>query len=360
MNNNSNYQDKNNQEMYMKCNDTIEPILDPANASDVLTYKDKELYDYAVEYYDKQLNSFWVPGEIDWTGDISTLNLLKPNELKLIQNILMFFAFADNVVSNNLAENFVKDIQILPIKQALLVQAAMETVHSRTYADALDVFVPNQDQRDAMLRDITSNKGLNTKKELMARYSEPTSSPPVNFAERLLVFACVEGIWFSSSFCVIFWLKKRGLMPGLTFSNELISRDEGMHCTFALTLYKKLKNRCSLETERSIFTRIVDAEVKFMAEAIPTELLGLSKQDVKQYVHYVADTIWNILQEGSVNLLYKQENPFEWMELISLQGKTNFFERRVSEYRKCAAVDENRSANTKTIDDDNFITDADF
>jgi len=240
---------------------------------------------------------------------------------------LAFFAASDGIVNENLAENFVKEVQYAEAKSFYGFQIAMENVHSETYSLLIDTYIKDEKEKDHLFNAIDTVPSVKKKADWALKWIESES-----FAERLIAFAAVEGIFFSGSFCSIFWLKKRGLMPGLAFSNELISRDEGLHCEFACLLHNKhIVNKVSQERITQIITEAVEIEKEFVTDSLPVSLIGMNAKLMQQYIEFVAD-YW--LSELGCQKVYNTENPFDFMDMLSLQNKSNFFEKRVSEYQK--------------------------
>jgi ribonucleoside-diphosphate reductase subunit M2 len=275
--------------------------------------------------------SFWTAEEVDLSSDIRDWERLTPGEKHFIKHVLAFFAASDGIVLENLAGRFMTEVQLPEARAFYGFQIAIENIHSEMYSLLLDTYIQDQAEKALLFRAIGTVPAVTRKAEWALKWIG--SDRP--FAERLLAFAAVEGIFFSGSFCAIFWLKKRGLMPGLTFSNELISRDEGLHCDFACLLYGLLKSRPDDETARSIIREATEIEREFVTEALPVSLIGINAALMNQYIGFVAD---HLLVELGMRKEYNVENPFEWMELISLQGKTNFFEKRVAEYQKAGVL----------------------
>jgi ribonucleotide reductase beta subunit family protein with ferritin-like domain len=276
--------------------------------------------------------SFWTADEIDLSMDLDDWqNKLNDNERHFISMILAFFAGADGIVVENLAERFCRDVTLPEARCFYTFQMAMESVHQETYCLLIDSYVSDAKDRDLLFSAHMSVPSVKTKAKWAQRYIGSTAS----FAERLVAFAAVEGIFFSGAFCAIFWLKKRGLMPGLTFSNELISRDEGLHCSFACHLYSKLERKLSEEDIHRIIGEAVGVEKGFICDALPVSLIGMNASLMSQYIEFVADRLLNDL---GYRALYGSKNPFDWMDMISLEGKTNFFEKRVAEYQKSGVM----------------------
>ena len=279
------------------------------------------------QWYKKSEASFWTAEEIDLSQDMKDWNNLTDGERHFISHVLAFFAASDGIVNENLAENFVSEVQYTEAKFFYGFQIAMENIHSETYSLLIDTYVKDNKEKDHLFRAIETMECVKKKADWALRWIDEGS-----FAERLVAFAAVEGIFFSGSFCSIFWLKKRGLMPGLTFSNELISRDEGMHCDFACHLYNDhLNHKLSTDTVQKIIIDAVEIEKEFVTDALPVSLIGMNSELMCQYIEFVADRLLSELNCGKV---YNSSNPFDFMEMISLQGKTNFFEKRVGEYQK--------------------------
>ena len=279
-------------------------------------------------FYKKSEASFWTAEEIDLGPDLHDWeNKLNDDERYFIKHILAFFAASDGIVNENLAENFVAEVQYTEAKFFYGFQIAMENIHSETYSLLIDSYIKDKKEKDKLFNAIETIDCVKKKADWALRWIENGS-----FAERLVAFAAVEGIFFSGSFCSIFWLKKRGLMPGLSFSNELISRDEGMHCDFACLLYNNhLVNKLPKETVESIIRDAVEIEKEFVTDALPVSLIGMNATLMTQYIEFVAD---RLLVELGNDKIFNSTNPFDFMEMISLQGKTNFFEKRVAEYQK--------------------------
>ena len=300
------------------------------------------------EFYKKAEASFWTAEEIDLSQDLKDWEGLNEGERHFISHVLAFFAASDGIVNENLAENFVAEVQYTEAKFFYGFQIAVENIHSETYSLLIDTYVKDPEEREHLLNAIETVDCVKKKADWALRWIDKGS-----FAERLIAFAAVEGIFFSGSFCSIFWMKKRGLMPGLSFSNELISRDEGLHCDFACLLYNNhLKNKLPVETVTRIITDAVEIEKEFVTDALPVRLIGMNADLMTQYIEFVAD---RLLMELNCPKVYNATNPFDFMEMISLQGKTNFFEKRVGDYQKAGVMssgDENRG--TKFSLDEEF------
>jgi ribonucleoside-diphosphate reductase beta chain len=308
----------------------MEPLFNPSTKTLGETYtlfpispNETDLY----KLYKKAVASFWTVEEIDFNKDKEDWEKLSENEQFFIKQVLAFFAGSDGIVQENLATRFQRDIQSPVARLFYAFQNAMEGVHSETYSLLIDQYVKDPEEQKKYFRAIDEIPCIRKKAQWALKWIDSTES----YATRLVAFACVEGIFFSGSFCAIYWLKKRGLMPGLTFSNELISRDEGLHTEFAVTLYHKLQNKLDKKDIESIVREAVQIEKEFITEALPCSLIGMNARDMAQYIEFVADRL--ALQLG-LPKIYKSTNPFDFMELISLEGKTNFFEKKVSEYSK--------------------------
>ncbi len=287
-------------------------------------------YPQVWQKYKQHEASFWTAEEIDLSGDTKDWNSLSDGERHFISHILAFFAASDGIVNENLAVNFMSEVQLPEARCFYGFQIMMENIHSETYALLIDAYIKDPAEKDRLFHAIDTVPAVKRKAEWALRWINNGS-----FAERLVAFAAVEGIFFSGSFCSIFWLKKRGLMPGLTFSNELISRDEGLHCEFACLLYSMLSNKLSQEAVYSIIGNAVEIEKEFITEALPVKLIGMNADLMKQYIEFVADR-W--LDELGYPKMFLATNPFDFMEMISLQGKTNFFEKRVGDYQKSGVL----------------------
>lgn len=322
---------------------TIEPILAENKDRFVLfPIQHNDIWDF----YKKAEASFWTAEEIDLDADlVDWNNKLTADEQHFIKHVLAFFAASDGIVNENLAENFVAEVQYTEAKFFYGFQIMMENIHSETYSLLIDTYIKDNAEKDMLFNAIETLDCVKKKAHWALNWIENAS-----FAERLVAFAAVEGIFFSGSFCSIFWLKKRGLMPGLSFSNELISRDEGLHCDFACLLYTQhIKNKLPKERVRQIITDAVAIEKEFVCDALPVRLIGMNADLMSQYIEFVAD---RLLMELGCEKEYNATNPFDFMEMISLQGKTNFFEKRVAEYQKAGVMSEKGSSA--------FTTDADF
>ena len=320
-----------------------EPILKENNNRFVLFPIE---HDDIWSYYKKAEASFWTAEEIDLGQDLKDWDTLTGDERHFIKHVLAFFAASDGIVNENLAENFVSEVQYTEAKFFYGFQIAIENIHSETYSLLIDTYVKDVQEKDGLFNALDTMDCVKKKADWALRWIDEG-----NFAERLVAFAAVEGIFFSGSFCSIFWLKKRGLMPGLTFSNELISRDEGLHCDFACLLYNNhLVNKLSNEAIQTIIADAVTIEKEFVTDALPVRLIGMNAELMCQYIEFVAD---RLLMELNCSKIYHASNPFDFMEMISLQGKTNFFEKRVGEYQKAGVLNAEN-------DNDKFSLDQDF
>ncbi len=283
------------------------------------------------DWYKLQQASIWTAEEIDLSQDLKDWENLSADEQYFIKHVLAFFAASDGIVNENICENFVAEVQYTEAKFFYGFQIMMENIHSETYSLLIDTYIKDAKEKDYLFNALEHMPCVKKKADWAMRWIENG-----NFAERVIAFAAVEGIFFSGSFCSIFWLKKRGLMPGLTFSNELISRDEGMHCDFACHLYNHhIEHQLPKDTVRQIITEAVAMEKEFVTEALPVRLIGMNADMMTQYIEFVADRLLESLGCGKV---YNAENPFPWMDMISLQGKTNFFEKRVGDYQKSGVM----------------------
>ena len=298
-------------------------------------------YDDIWQMYKKQIDCFWRAEEIDLTKDLDNWNSLNADERYFISMILAFFAASDGIVLENLASRFMNDVQVSEARAFYGFQIAMENVHSETYSLLIDTYIKDSAEKDRLFHAIDNFPSIMKKAEWALKWINSES-----FAERLIAFAAVEGIFFSGSFCSIFWLKKRGLMPGLAFSNELISRDEGMHCKFATLLYNNhIVNKIGEARIKEIICEAVEIEKEFISESLPVSLIGMNAKMMQQYIEFVAD-FW--LTELGCKKVYNSENPFDFMDMLSLQNKSNFFEKRVSEYQKAS----DKNIDFDSLDDD--------
>jgi ribonucleoside-diphosphate reductase beta chain len=306
-----------------------EPILESNNSRFVLF---PIQHDDIWAFYKKAEASFWTAEEIDLSPDlIDWEHKLNDNERHFVKHILAFFAASDGIVNENLAEHFLSEVQYTEAKFFYGFQIAIENIHSETYSLLIDTYIKDSADKSHLFNAIDTLDCVRKKAEWALRWIDKGS-----FAERLVAFAAVEGIFFSGSFCSIYWLKKRGLMPGLSFSNELISRDEGLHCDFACLLYTKhLVNKLPKEQVKEIIMDAVVIEKEFITDALPVKLIGMNSDLMAQYIEFVADRL--LLELGNEKA-YNVSNPFDFMDMISIQGKTNFFEKRVGEYQKAGVL----------------------
>ncbi len=295
------------------------------------------------EWYKKQEACIWTAEEIDLSEDLNHWNnKLSDDERYFIKHILAFFAASDGIVNENLAENFVNEVQYSEAKFFYGFQIMMENIHSETYSLLIDTYVKDEKEKHVLFTAIENFPAIKKKADWALQWIDSPS-----FAERLIAFAAVEGIFFSGSFCSIFWLKKRGLLPGLTFSNELISRDEGMHCDYAVHLHNHhLINKVPKERITEILVDALDIEREFITESLPVSLIGMNSKLMTQYLEFVTDRLLVELDCGKV---YNATNPFDFMDMISLQGKTNFFEKRVSEYQKAGVLNKDKNEDAQKI-----------
>jgi len=302
-------------------------------------------YEKIWEAYKQQVACFWTAEEIDLTKDLVDWEKLNKNEKHFIKNVLAFFAGSDGIVLENLIERFMNDVKIPEARCAYSFQGMIENIHSETYSLLIDTYIKDKDEKNKLFNAIDTIPCVAKKAKWALKWIGDKES---SFATRLLAFACVEGIFFSGSFCAIYWLKQRGLMPGLTFSNELISRDEGMHCDFACLLYSMIKNRLDEKDVHKIVKEAMEMEKEFIIDSLPCSLIGMNSKKMIQYLEYVADRL--VVKLG-YNKIYKSENPFPFMELISLNSKANFFEKRNGNYR-IANVGNKQEENKITFEDD--------
>jgi len=326
----------------------IEPILqENKNRFVIFPIKHHDIW----EWYKKMEASFWTAEEIDLSQDLHDWNnKLNSDEKYFIKHILAFFAASDGIVNENLAENFVNEVQYAEAKFFYGFQIMMENIHSETYSLLIDTYVKDETEKDELFNALDVFPAIRKKADWALKWIESDS-----FAERLIAFAAVEGIFFSGAFCSIYWLKKRGLMPGLTFSNELISRDEGVHCDFAVHLHNHhLVNKVSKERIKEIIVDALNIEREFITESLPVSLIGMNSGLMTQYLEFVTD---RLLVELGCERVYNTANPFDFMDMISLQGKTNFFEKKVSEYQKSGVLN---SGTNNDSDAQKISFDADF
>ena len=287
------------------------------------------------EMYKKQVDCFWRAEEVDLSKDLTHWESLNDNEKYFISMILAFFAASDGIVLENLGLRFMTDVKISEARAFYGFQIAMENIHSQMYSMLIETYIKNKNEKSKLFNAIENFECIKKKADWAIKWIEDKNS---SFATRLVAFACVEGIFFSGAFCSIYWLKKRGLMPGLTFSNELISRDEALHTEFAILLYSKLNNKLEFELISHIIKEAVEIEKNFIIEALPCKLIGMNANLMSQYIEYIADRL--MVQLG-YSKIFHSSNPFSFMELISIESKTNFFEKRVSEYALADKSDDN-------------------
>ena len=320
------------------------------NSEPLLTPNDKRFVMFPIEHddiwkmYKKQIDCFWRAEEIDLTKDLTDWNRLEKDEQYFISMILAFFAASDGIVLENLALRFMGDVQVSEARAFYGFQIAMENVHSESYSLLIDTYIKDEENKERLFNAIDTFPCIKKKSDWAKKWIADNRS---SFATRLVAFACIEGIFFSGAFCSIFWLKKRGLMPGLTFSNELISRDEALHTEFAILLYSKLQKKINKSRIYEIVREAVEIETEFICDALPCRIIGMNSDLMTQYIQFVADRL--CLQLG-YDKIYGTANPFPFMELISLESKTNFFEKRVADYALA----------TKDKDEDIFEFNADF
>jgi ribonucleoside-diphosphate reductase subunit M2 len=318
-----------------------EPLLtEDANRYVMFPLKDHNIW----QMYKKQVSCFWTAEEIDLSKDIASWKTLNAEEKHFVSMILAFFAASDGIVLENLAERFMSDVQLPEARAFYGFQIAMENIHSETYSLLIDTYIQNKDEKHTLFRAIDNFPCIKKKADWAIKWIHDKRS---TFHTRLVAFACVEGIFFSGAFCAIFWLKKRGLMPGLTFSNELISRDEALHTEFAVLLYSKMQKKIGKQRIYEIIKEAVEIEKEFICHALPCRLIGMNSDLMSKYIEFVAD---RLCVQLNYDKIYNSACPFDFMEMISIEGKTNFFEKRVSEY----ALAE------KKKDDEIFNFDSDF
>ena len=297
------------------------------------------------EMYKRAEANFWTAEELDLNKDLNDWEKLNENEKYFIKNILAFFAASDGIVNENLVERFCQEVKILEAKFFYGFQIAMENIHSETYSLLIDTYIKDITEKTKLLNAVDHIPSIKKKADWALKWI----NDDMPFGIRVIGFAAVEGIFFSGSFCSIFWLKKRGLMPGLCHSNELISRDEGMHTEFAVLMYHNLKNKPEPSLVKKIIQEAVEIEKEFITESLSCELIGMNKKLMTQYIEYVSD---RLLKMFGLDPIYNSQNPFDWMEMISVQGKTNFFEKRVGEYSNKANPKIDATKNTIGFDED--------
>ena len=325
----------------------VEPILqENKNRFVIFPIKHQDIW----EFYKSMEASFWTAEEIDLSQDLNDWNnKLNHDEKYFIKHILAFFAASDGIVNENLAENFVNEVQYAEAKFFYGFQIMMENIHSETYSLLIDTYVKDEAEKADLFNALEVFPAIKKKADWALQWIDSDS-----FAERLIAFAAVEGIFFSGAFCSIYWLKKRGLMPGLTFSNELISRDEGVHCDFAVHLHNNhLINKVPKDRIRTIIVDALTIEREFITESLPVSLIGMNAGLMTQYLEFVTD---RLLVELGCEREYNTPNPFDFMDMISLQGKTNFFEKKVAEYQKAGVM----NSGSGTADAQKISFDADF
>jgi len=293
--------------------------------------------------YKKQVDCFWRAEEVDLSKDINDWNNLNKDEKHFVSTILAFFAASDGIVLENLGLRFMTDVQLAEARAFYGFQIAMENIHSQMYSQLIETYIQDREEKFNLFNALQNFECIKKKGDWAKRWINDNRS---TFATRLIAFACVEGIFFSGAFCSIFWLKKRGLLPGLTFSNELISRDEALHTEFAVLLYSKLNKKINKNRVYELIKEAVVIEKEFITEALPCRLIGMNATLMSQYIEFIAD---RLLVQLGYDKIYNSSNPFDFMELISVESKTNFFEKRVSEY---ALADKTRDENVFDLSDD--------
>uniref|UniRef100_A0A0B7AMG3 ribonucleoside-diphosphate reductase n=1 Tax=Arion vulgaris TaxID=1028688 RepID=A0A0B7AMG3_9EUPU len=298
------------------------------------------------QMYKKAEASFWTAEEVDLSKDLEHWDKLKSEEKHFISHVLAFFAASDGIVNENLVERFSKEVQVTEARCFYGFQIAMENVHSEMYSLLIDTYIKDKTERDFLFNAIETLPCVTKKADWAIKWIGDEHAP---YSERVVAFAAVEGIFFSGSFAAIFWLKKRGIMPGLTFSNELISRDEGLHCDFACLMFKHMINKPSQEKVYHIIRDAVKIEQEFLTDALPCNLIGMNCDLMKKYIEFVAD---RLLVELGFDKIYHSENPFDFMEHISLEGKTNFFEKKVGEYQKMGVMNKTPTSHNFSLDED--------
>ena len=301
----------------------LEPLLtESENRYVMFPIEDQDIWGM----YKKQVECFWRAEEIDLSKDLTSWNKLNENEQYFLKMIIAFFAASDGIVLENIAIRFMSDVQLSEARAFYGFQIAMENIHSEVYSLLIETYIKKKSEKEILFKSLENFPCIKKKADWAIKWINDEKS---DFATRLVAFACVEGIFFSGAFCSIYWLKKRGLMPGLTFSNELISRDEALHTEFAVLLYTKLRNKLTKEKIYEIIKESVKIEQEFICEALPCRLIGMNSKLMSQYIEFVADRL--VVQLG-YEKIYDSQNPFDFMEMISIEGKTNFFEKRVGEY----------------------------
>jgi len=319
---------------------SVEPLLqDDANRYVMFPIQDQEIW----QMYKKQIDCFWRAEEIDLSKDLGDWDSLQKDEKYFISMVLAFFAASDGIVLENLATRFMGEVQLSEARAFYGFQIAMENIHSECYSLLIDSYIKDREEKTNLFQAMDNFPCIKKKADWAIKWIHDKRS---SFATRLIAFACIEGIFFSGAFCSIYWLKKRGLMPGLTFSNELISRDEALHTEFAVLLYSKLNKQVSKSKVIEIIKDAVEIEKEFICDALPCRLIGMNSDLMCQYIEFVADRL--IVQLGH-DKIYNSKNPFDFMEMISIEGKTNFFEKRVAEY---ALADKTKSDDVFDFGDD--------
>ena len=318
-----------------------EPLLtENPNRFVMFPLQDQEIW----QHYKKMEDCFWRTEEIDLSKDLVHWKNLKDDEKHFIKMVLAFFAASDGIVLENLGQRFMNEVQLPEAKAAYGFQLMMENIHSETYSLLIDTYIKDENEKLKLFRAIDNFECIKKKADWAIKWINDKRS---SFATRLIAFACIEGIFFSGSFCAIYWLKKRGIMPGLTFSNELISRDEGMHTDYAVCLFHKLIKKPKKQKVHDLMKEAVEIEKEFICDALPCKLIGMNKELMSQYIEFVADRL--LLQLGYPKL-YNVSCPFDFMEMISLEGKTNFFEKRVGDYSLSSGQKSEANFNTDDID----------
>jgi ribonucleotide reductase beta subunit family protein with ferritin-like domain len=317
-----------------------EPILQPCTNYTLFPINHQDIFDL----YRKAVASFWVAEEIDLSKDLHDWERMSADDRHFISHVLAFFAGSDGIVNENLATNFLNEIGIQEAKSFYSYQIFNESIHSHTYSLLIDTYIKDDTVKDSLFRAIETIPSVRKKADWCMKWIKDTSQP---FSKRLVAFALVEALFFSGSFCAIFWLKKRGLMPGLCFSNELISRDEGLHQDHAALLFSKLLNIPSQDEIYEIFDDAVQHEIEFICEAIPCKLIGMNSDHMSEYIKFVAD---RLLVQLGYSKKYHSGNPFPFMENLSLEGKTNFFEKKVGEYQRMVKMEQRFVSFDETVD----------
>tara|TARA_B110000444_G_scaffold225467_1_gene229340 strand:- start:829 stop:1905 length:1077 start_codon:yes stop_codon:yes gene_type:complete len=315
---------KNKLLLYNTMSNTKELLLEPSNRLTIFPIQHHDMW----EMYKKAVSAFWTPEELDLSKDIDDFNKLNTNEKFFIKNILAFFSSSDTIVNINLGERFINDVEVLEAKFFYAFQMAIENIHSETYSLLIDTYFKDPVEKSEALDAINHMPCIKDKADWCFKWIDNKDAP---FSQRLIAFSLVEGVFFSGAFCSIFWLKERGLMQGLSFSNELISRDEAMHVEFAVLLYSKIENRLPQDTVHEIVKEAVEVEKRFIIESIPCSMLGMNSELMSIYIEFVAD---RLLTQLNYEKIWNSANPFPFMDRISIESKTNFFESRVSQYSK--------------------------